>query len=488
MDGQIQKGLHTTQSGAETVAPEALPAPTKSEQGRPGVVPPGGIITTGAGYLRRTRPDTYHHRWSKVPVGPVAAQELSKGLTERDHLILLMAEQSRVLTIEQVERAFFTRHITARKRIRLLRERRFLATPEVDHRVLSAAVGRRAGTHNAPLVLDWNGKYLLEHLHYDLRSWDPATVAQVNSQFGHTLGVSEVWSYIAAAARATHERVPQVGAAIKQATARDAGDAGDAGESKDTKNQLAIGLLNERESVVYYEGCTGWSLELRRAKAQGEGTDSEAGVEAQIVQERSKRWRYRPLVKPDATLVLSVTSGAQEREYFEAARKVNSKSPVNYQGSWHDALLSAIPPPAAMRAAEHLGSTRYRYVFVEMGTGTNSSRDMVHKIGRYNRLYSLLTEGDMMHGQSWRTLFGSTLPTIIVAVRDRSQVEGQVMLWRTHYSGKSPGTVILANLELLAFAYARGRSRLLTQRCWLDVMRPEGPKWSPLGDILGLRL
>lgn len=227
MDGQIQEGLFGTQSGAETATPEALPAPTKSEQRSPGDVPPGGIITTGAGYLRRTRPDTYHHRWSKVPVGPVAAQELSKGLTERDHLILFMAEQSRVLTIEQVERAFFTRPITARKRIRLLRERRFLASPEVDHRVLSAAVGHRAGTHNAPLVLDWNGKYLLEHLHYDLRSWDPATVAQVNSQFGHTLGVSEVWSYITAAARATHERVPQLGASTKQAAAGDAKDVGD---------------------------------------------------------------------------------------------------------------------------------------------------------------------------------------------------------------------------------------------------------------------
>jgi len=85
-------------------------------------------------------------------------------------------------------------------------------------------------------------------------------------------------------------------------------------------------------------------------------------------------------------------------------------------------------------------------------------------------------------------VFVATLPIIVVAVRDSSQVEGQVTLWRAYYAAKSPGTVILANLEVLALVYARGRSSLLKQPCWLDVMRPEGPKWRSLCEILGLRI
>ena len=120
-------------------------------------------------------------------------------------------------------------------------------------------------------------------------------------------------------------------------------------------------------------------------------------------------------------------------------------------------------------------------------TGANSSRDMVHKIERYNRLYNLLLQGDMMHGQSWRTLFGQALPIILVAVRDRSQIAMQLSLWLTHFEHKSPGTVILANLEVLAQVYAMGRPHLLSQPCWLDMMRPEGAKWRPLYEILDLR-
>jgi Replication-relaxation len=473
----IREAGYGIQNGIETAAPESLPAPAESEQRRTWDVPPGGIITNGAGRLRRRRPDTYHHAWSAVPVGPVSARKLSKGLNERDYLILLMAERSHVVTTEQIARAFFDSPVTARKRIRLLRERRFLATPEVDHRAVSAAVGHRGGAHNAPLVLDWNGKYLLEHLSYNLRTWDPATVAQANSRFGHTLGVSEVWSYIVAAARATHERVSQSGASGYP----------EAKEAKEARDRLAVGLLNERESVVYHEGCTGWSLEMER----GEGSGAETGVRA----EEWKNWKPRPLVVPDATLVLAVTPDERGQAYYEAARKNNSKSPSSYQGSWHQGLLPAVPSPAGMRAAEHQGSTRYRCVFLEMETGSNSSKDMMHKIERYNHLYDRLIHGDMMHGENWKTLFGPTLPIIVVAVRDKSQVGGQVTSWRAHYSAGPSGSVILVNLEVLALAYAggtyanaTGRSRLLTQPCWLDVMRSEGPKWRPLRDILGLRI
>ena len=479
MDSELHEVVNGAQIDAESPALGASGGSAEGkhyrERRRNWNVPPGGVITTGAGYLSRYRRDTPHHQWSKVPVGPVAAQELSEGLDERDHLILLIAEQLGMVTTEQIERALFDSSVTARNHMRLLRGRRFLASPEVDHRMASAAVGHRAGTHNASLVLDWNGKYLLESLHYDLRTWDPSTVAQVNSQFGHTLGVSEVWSYIVAAARATHEPLPFRASsehAQEQAGARD---------------QLAVGLLNERESVVYYGGCTGWSLEMEGVvdEVQPPGT---AGATSSKRDRKLSASKLKALLKPDASLVLSVTSDETERAYREATSKSNSKSPCSYRGSWRDALLTAIPSPASMRAAEHLGSTRYRLVFLEMETGSNSSKDVIHKIERYNQLYKRLKPGDAMQGQNWQALFGPTVPPIVVAVRDSSQVDGQVMLWRTHYAPKSSGALILANLELLSLAYAKGRYSLLTQPCWLDVMRPEGPKRKTLGEIFGLRL
>jgi hypothetical protein len=434
-------------------------------------VPPGGVITNGAGYLTRDRRNTYHHEWSSVRVGPKSAGQLGKDLIERDHLILLMAERARTITTEQVARVFFNSHITARKRVRLLRERRFLVTPEADHGIVSAAVGHRGGTHNAPLVLDWNGKYLLEDQGYELRTWDPATVAQVNSRFGHTLAVSEVWSYVAAAARATH--------GISTGASNGAGaGAGSALNGRDVRNvcdvrdRLAVGLVSERDSVVYDGGCTAWSLHLENAQAQTADTGTRNRVR------KVRDWKPMPLVKPDATLVLSITDG----------NATNNTSPFRYQGDWRKAMLPTLQSPADMRASEQLGHTRFRHIFLEMETGSNSSRDMVDKIGRYNRLYKLLREGDMMYGQSWRTLFGPTLPVILVAVRDSSQVQTQVTLWLRHFTHGAPGTVILADLEVLAQVYDMGRSHLLRQSCWLDVMRSNGAKWRPLGEILGLRV
>ncbi len=477
MDSQIQEPANSIRGDVESPALEAPSRSTKSrlrrEHRRKWNVPPGGVITTGAGYLSRHRRDTPHHQWSKVPVGPVAAQQLREGVDERDHLILLIAEQLGMVTTEQTERALFDSSVTARNHIRLLRGRRFLASPEVDHRMVSAAVGHRAGTHNAPLVLDWNGKYLLESLHYDLRTWNPSTVAQVNSQFGHTLGLSEVWSYVVAAARATHEPAPTR-----------TSDPHEQDEQVKVRDQLAVGLLNERESVVYYEGCTGWSLEIEGVVDEG----PDAGTASSKRDRRSKASKRKALLKPDATLVLSITSDETERAYREATSKSNSKSPCSYRGSWHDAILTAIPSPTSMRAADYLGNTRYRFVFLEMETGSNSSKDVMHKIGRYNQLYKRLMNSDAMYAQRWRALFGPTVPSIVVAVRDSSQVDGQVMLWRTHYAAKSSGALMLANLELLSLAYAKGKYNLLAQPCWLDVMRPEGPKRRTLGEILGLRL
>ena len=434
-------------------------------------VPPGGIVADGAGHLRRRRPDTYHHPWSTVPVGPKSAVQLGRGLDERDHLIMLMAERAHVITTEQVARAFFNSPVTARKRIRLLRERRFLATPEVDHRMVSRAVGHRGGTHNAPLILDWNGKYLLEHQGHELRAWDPATVAQVNSRFEHTLGVSEVWSYVVAAARVTHA-YPAV--RPLHPVRAEASNGKSTPNRHDACDHLAVGLLNERDSVVYNEGCTGWSVHLEKAEAHLQC----ASAPTRMPVDNLVSWKPRPLVKPDATLVLSITAG----------NAYDVKALHSYQGGWRDAQLQVIPSPADMRAAEQLGRTRFRHMFLEMETGSNSTRDMVDKIRRYTHLFRLLRVGDMMYEQSWRTLFGPTLPVILVAVRDSRQVDMQAMLWLTHFEHKAPGAVILANLEVLAHVYAMGRSHILTRPCWLDVMSQDGAKWKPLSEILGLRV
>ena len=65
-------------------------------------IPPGGVITDGAGYLTRARTSTYHHDWESVTVDPKSAWRLGRDLIERDHLILLVAERTRAITTEQV--------------------------------------------------------------------------------------------------------------------------------------------------------------------------------------------------------------------------------------------------------------------------------------------------------------------------------------------------------------------------------------------------
>ncbi len=280
------------------------------------------------------------------------------------------------------------------------------------------------------------------------------------------------------AARATHEQAPQPqGSNIPEAALEARPATGDV---------ISVGLLGERESVVYYEGRTGWSLEQDEVADQS--PRSETSRRAAGAGASAKYLKYKPLVKPDATFVLSIAVDKTEQAYRDMARKSNSTAPSEYQASWHGALLQNLPSGDGMRTSEQLGGRRYRYLFLEMETGSNSAQDMKHKIGRYNQLYSRLQQGDMTHTRSWRMLFGQTIPSILVAVRDRSQIEGQVTAWRTHYTARSAGTVLLANIELLAMAYAGGRSRLLRQPCWLDVMRPEGPRWTALSEVFGLSL
>lgn len=67
---------------------------------------------------------------------------------------------------------------------------------------------------------------------YEITRWNPSTVAQVNTHFAHSLGVSEVWSYVMAAARSTYERPsPQH-------------------PDDPIKYRLKAFVLNERESII----------------------------------------------------------------------------------------------------------------------------------------------------------------------------------------------------------------------------------------------
>jgi hypothetical protein len=410
------------------------------------VVPPGGIITTGAGYLRRERPDTFHHRWSEVAVGRKPAYMLSVGLGDRDLNIMSTAEQLRVVTLEQITRAYFDRNITARKRLRLLRQRRYLASPEVDHQVVSAAVGRRPNVNNAPFILDWNGKYLLEQEGYTLCTWNPATVAQVNGRFAHIVCVSEIWSYIMAMARASYEME------VEYLNGQDHID-----ESAVGKHKFDVGLYNESESAVYSQAYTGWSLNLEASAAK--------------VPKRN----YRVVVRPDATFVLG----------FRPVGAGGYPSDPGYSWSWSQALPPLVP---SYEAAEDEAGVKYRQLFLEMETGSNSSNDVIKKIDRYNDLLNRYSWEFSGIRHRWVSLFGGGFPTILICVRDNAQIKGQVRLWLDHYKHRDQGAVLLVSLEMLAQAYSEGRRSLLTQLCWFDVMDRKHPGWKTLGEAVGITI
>lgn len=292
----------------------------------------------------------------------------------------------------------------------------------------------------------------------------------LGDSYGHRAAVDSYRGQAKKAACATHS----MSAGTNNGVSAGTNNGKIAHNGHDVGDRLAVGLLNECDSVVYDGGCTGWSLYLEHAEAHAAARGTRARVR------KLRDLRPTPLVKPDATLVLSITTGT-------AGSDNDDTSPFRYQGDWRKAMLPTLQSPADMRAAEELGHIRFRHMFMEMETGSNSSRDMVGKIGRYNRLYRLLCEGDMMYGQRWRTLFGPALPVILVAVRDSSQVGAQVTLWRRYFNYKAPGLVVLANLGVLAQVYGMGQSQLLRRACWLDVM-PEDPKWQALGEILGLQV
>lgn len=445
MSVEVEASEFASENSA-TATPSARSKPecsTYASEGKAGgaersrFVNPGGIITNGAGYLRRERPDTYHHKWSRIAVGRQPAFALSRGLYERELHIMSIAERLRIVTSEQITRAYFNSNTTAHKHLRKLRQRRYLASLEVGHQLITTAVGRRYAIKNTPLVLDWNGKYLLEQEEYRLKIWNPATVAQINGRFSHILCVSEIWSYIMALARASNE----TGGQLIEETDK---------VEKPNKNRLkfAADFYNESESVVYSEGSTGWSLDAE---------DKSAGMNRKVV------------VRPDATFVLG----------FSFARA--SELPSEPEYSWHDALLPLLP---YYNNSDGKAGVTYRQLFLEMETGSNASVDVVKKIKKYNDLLKIYNLALTDAQPRWLSVFGAQLPVILICVRDNSQIKAQVRLWRNHFNSRVRGGVVLVSLEMLAQAYSGGRAGLLMQRCWLDVMERNAPGWKTISDAV----
>src|SRR5688572_13309273 len=150
-----------------------------------------------------------------VPVSPEDALRLSAGFTERDIALLVSVERLGTVTAEQLARAFFNSSRSAYNRLRLLSEHRFLRRVAADPATMRNATGTeggrgnqsdgrragKAGPWNPAFSLDRNGYYLLTGHHgYRARNWQASTAGAVTSRFGHTIGVSEIWSYLVAAA------------------------------------------------------------------------------------------------------------------------------------------------------------------------------------------------------------------------------------------------------------------------------------------------
>jgi hypothetical protein len=311
-------------------------------------------IVSSEGYLLRKRPG------SDVPVGQEAAVLLSDCLTDREVEILLTVERLNFATAEQLSRAFFNSHRSAYEALLPLVSRRFLANRGVAASMIDSAVGHYSPPRNPAYVLDWNGYYYLTgHLGYRLRNWSPSTAAVVTSRFGHTIGISEIWSYLLAAARATQ-------------------DLGLVPESEDPLSyRFSVHFRNERASML---------TQQRERGQQGARTDDEessssnplAGSGSSRKETTSKgrgsgRGRGESvLLQPDGAFTFAIRELSHQSDPEPGAAHVRACPRWDPTlGSWEDALLPNRPSGKAMVQSEEAvrqgaGSTYYRTLLLEM--------------------------------------------------------------------------------------------------------------------------
>lgn len=478
-----------------------------------------GAVTDERGYLLRRR------EGSDVPVSPGAAAMLGKGLTDREIAILMTVEQLGVASAEQLARAFFNTHRSAYEALLRLAKNRFLANPGVDPLIIRRSVAHLPPPRNPLYVLDWNGAYLLSRRHgYALTNWRADAAAKINGLIGHDLGVSEVWSYLSAAARATQEErardrgaFPEPFEGVPLAEAGEDGPPLNPGLPGIRDFSLSMALRNEKAALI----SPGGSTPVERSTGDPEwhaGGRVLLKPDAAFVFEIMQREQAALRPSSDAPEVPSITGtyGATAparhepgnlRDYrgmlpaqASEARGSILSGPLHPRwspslSSWHPALLAYPPSSEVMLGAEAKpgaqGRVSYRTLLLEMETGSNNDKDTVLKIKGYNRTIRNYSE-------AWARCYGNS-PRVLVVVLTNRQVQREALKWRTHYYYKQETAVLLTSLEILAEAYGRGdtsgapsagkapgsehRYALISAPCWLDVMVN---KWKTLGEALGL--
>jgi hypothetical protein len=392
--------------------------------------------------------------------------------------LLKAVEQLGVMTSEQLARAFFNSPRSAYNRLLLLVERRFLVRLGVDAATIQTAVGyqgsdQAAGSarqrKNPAYVLDWNGYYLLSvHHNYPVSNWRPATAAVITSRFGHTLGISEIWSYLVAAARATHDL---------DHSARDP-----------WRYRLSVWHLDEGQAQL----TTARSSALASASAASASapTATAFGVtgtfgDAHDPGRSAPAKAGKVLLQPDAVLMVAIRQLGPAQQGGEGTPFRNGGSDRSAPGnprwnptlqSWEPALLQGIPPPMATSAGEKPGALIYRSLLLEMETGSNNRSDSVSKVEAYNRLIR-------SNERAWRGAYGNA-PRVLVVVRTDNQLAPLADLWRAMYAVRAETSVLLASLQTLARTYGAGRPALIDEPCWYDVMATPQPAWKTLGEVL----
>jgi hypothetical protein len=404
--------------------------------------------------------------------------------------------------------------------------KRFLVNAGVDPLTVRRAVGHLSPQRNPIYALDWNGAYLLAYEHnYALPNWRATTAALITARLGHDLGVSEVWSYLLAAARASQEAEqitreedwsppPADGHPEQPWRSEEDGGRGQGGGVAGSRYHpslynLSLAFRNERTSLLLRanSGQTRHGLALK-------GGD-------------------RVLLQPDATFIFGISRAGSmnnantlvsNRVQDESARIAEVVEPPGLESprwsttlsSWRPSFLSCPPSTQVMQASEKLaaagdGHSYYRALLLEMETGSNNLTDKVAKIKSYNRLIRTNEE-------AWTGAYGMS-PRVLVVVPTDSQVKAEALKWRLHYFYKQETAVLMTSLQTLARAYGsygsyggedqgshtsrssqssrsslaphrskgvEGRHKrhaLVEQPCWLDVMID---RWKPLGEALGL--
>ncbi len=469
-------------------------------------------ITDSRGYLLRQRPG-----WD-VPVGPRDAVELSKGFTDKEIAILVAVEQLGMISAEQLARAFFNTHRSAYEKLLIMAQKRFLVNPGADPLIVRRAVGHRPPPRNPVYALDWNGAYLLAYCHnYPLPNWRAATAALITTRLGHNLGVSETWSYLLAAARATQEH-EEIRGSEGQPLHDYAEESGRRGQEGGEEEGGAAKTVEMQRSLYPYR----LSLAFRNERASLLPKGDSRPVQGATPMKASDR----VLLQPDGTFVLVIhratpghisspiipdgapSGGAALLEAPGAGQSISPRwSPT--LDSWYPSFLSCSTSSEVMLSSEKLaasdpGCPYYRMLLLEMETGSNNVTDTIAKIKSYNRII----RGNQ---EAWTRAYGIS-PRVLVVVPTDSQIEAEAVKWRLHYFYKQETAVLLTTLETLARSYhtenwpsraSRGgqdsqdsrssqdryvrhsRRALIEQPCWLDVM---ADCWRPLGEALGIEV